>query len=303
MATNTEQVTKSKSLEGGSVATKEAQSNWMLVWRTFRRDKIALFAGAILLLMVLSAVFAPIISPYEPNRAEAGLRLHPPSGDHIFGTDELGRDVFSRVVYGGRVSMTIGFLAVGIGLSVGGLLGLFAGYLRYLDNPIMRLMDIMLALPGILLAIAVVAALGPGLYEVMIAVGISAIPVFCRVMRSSVLSVREEVYVEAARAAGANHLRIVFRHILPNSLAPIMVYGTLSLATAILSASILSFLGLGPQPPTSEWGAMVNAGRRYMYDTPHVTLFPGLAIFVVVLCFNLIGDSLRDALDPRLRTR
>jgi ABC-type dipeptide/oligopeptide/nickel transport system permease subunit len=302
MAEKSENVSSAGTLTRDEQALRP-QSNLRIFWKMFRTDKIALAASVALLLLVAAAVFAPVVTPYEPNRAEAGARLMSPSRSHIFGTDELGRDVFSRVVYGGRISMSIGFLAVGIGLSVGGFLGLIAGYLTYLDNLIMRLMDILLAMPGILLAIAIVAALGPGLYEVMIAVGISAVPVFCRVMRSSVLSVKQEAYVDAARALGARHTRIIFRHILPNTFAPILVYGTLSLATAILAASILSFLGLGPQPPTSEWGAMVSAGRRYMYDTPHVTLFPGIAIFVVVLCFNLIGDSLRDALDPRLRTR
>ncbi len=272
-------------------------------YRLLLRDRIATAAGVLLLLIVLSAIFAPVLTTYDPEQAQSGARLNAPSSENWLGTDELGRDLLSRILYGGRISLTIGFLAVGLGLAIGGTLGMVAAYFRKLDSLIMRLMDILLSLPGILLAIAIVAALGPGVYEVMIAVGIGSIPVFARVTRSSVLSVQSETYIEAARSAGANDARIILRHILPNSFAPVLVYATLQLATAILSASILSFLGLGPQPPTPEWGAMVAAGRRYMTDTPHVVLVPGMAIFVVILCFNLLGDGLRDALDPSLQER
>lgn len=268
-------------------------------YRMLLRDKVATVSAAFLVLVVLAAVFAPVLTDFNPERAESGNRLLGPSGAHWLGTDELGRDVLSRVLYGGRISLTIGFLAVGLGLGIGATLGMIAGYFSKLDGVIMRLMDVMLALPGILLAIAIVAALGPGVYEVMIAVGIGSIPIFARVARSSVLSVKSETYIEAVRSVGGNDLRIIGRHILPNSFAPILVYATLQLATAILSASILSFLGLGPQPPTPEWGAMVAAGRRYMIDTPHVIMAPGFAIFFVILAFNLLGDGLRDALDPR----
>lgn len=267
------------------------------------RDRFSTTAGAILLIVVLAAIFAPVLTDNDPEQAQSGARLLSPSMDNWLGTDELGRDILSRILYGGRISLTIGFLAVGLGLAIGGTLGLLAAYFSKLDNVIMRLMDILLSLPGILLAIAIVAALGPGVYEVMIAVGIGSIPVFARITRSSVLGVRAETYVEAAQAVGASDLRIIGTHILPNSFAPVLVYATLQLATAILSASILSFLGLGPQPPTPEWGAMVAAGRRYMTDTPHVVLVPGFAIFIVILCFNVLGDGLRDALDPSLRER
>lgn len=279
---------------------REGPRKW---YRLLLRDRVATAAGVILLLIVLSAIFAPVLTSYDPEQAQSGARLNAPSSENWFGTDELGRDLLSRVLYGGRISLTIGFLAVGLGLAIGGTLGMIAAYFTKVDSVIMRLMDVLLSLPGILLAIAIVAALGPGVYEVMIAVGIGSIPVFARVTRSSVLGVQQETYVEAARSVGANDARIIFRHILPNSFAPILVYATLQLATAILSASILSFLGLGPQPPTPEWGAMVAAGRRYMTDTPHVVLIPGMAIFIVILCFNLLGDGLRDALDPSLQER
>ena len=272
-------------------------------YRMLARDKFAIVSGAILLLIVLAVILAPVLTEFDPEKAQSGKRLLGPSPEHWLGTDELGRDVLSRILHGGRISLTIGFLAVGLGLGIGGTLGLISAYFRRLDNLIMRVMDILLALPGILLAIAIVAALGPGVYEVMIAVGIGSIPVFARVTRSAVLSTKAETYVEAAHSVGARDSRIILRHILPNSFAPVLVYATLQLATAILSASILSFLGLGPQPPTPEWGAMVAAGRRYMTDTPHVVLAPGLAIFVVILCFNILGDGLRDALDPSLHER
>ena len=265
-------------------------------YRMLARDKFAIVSGAILLLIVLAVILAPVLTEFDPEKAQSGKRLLGPSPEHWLGTDELGRDVLSRILHGGRISLTIGFLAVGLGLGIGGTLGLISAYFRRLDNLIMRVMDILLALPGILLAIAIVAALGPGVYEVMIAVGIGSIPVFARVTRSAVLSTK-------AHSVGARDSRIILRHILPNSFAPVLVYATLQLATAILSASILSFLGLGPQPPTPEWGAMVAAGRRYMTDTPHVVLAPGLAIFVLILCFNILGDGLRDALDPSLHER
>lgn len=267
------------------------------------RDRFTVGAGIVLLLIVLGSILAPFLTKYDPEQAQQGARLLGPSFEHWFGTDELGRDVFSRILFGGRISLTIGILAVGLALTIGGTLGLIAAYISKLDNLIMRLMDVLLSLPGILLAIAIVAALGPGVYEVMIAVGIGSIPVFARVTRSAVLGVRSETYIEAVRSLGASDLRIIIRHIVPNSFAPVLVFATLQMATAILSASILSFLGLGPQPPTPEWGAMVSAGRRYMTDAPHVVLVPGMAIFVVILCFNLIGDGLRDALDPSVHDR
>lgn len=271
-------------------------------WRRMRRDWATMVSAAVLLLIMGMVLAAPLLTSYDPVQANPVEKLRPPTWEHILGTDELGRDVYARLLFGGRISLSIGLVSTGISLVVGGGLGLLAGFIRQLDNPIMRLLDVILALPGILLAIAVVAALGPGVYNVMIAVGVSNLPRFARIMRGAVIGVREELYVEAAHAIGASQGRIMWREILPNCLSPVFVYGTLQLSTSILAASILSFLGLGPQPPTAEWGAMVNAGRNYLLQAPHVSLIPSLAIFVVVLCFNLVADGLRDALDPRLKT-
>lgn len=228
--------------------------------------------------------------------------MQPPSAEHWMGTDELGRDIFSRVIYGARISMQVGVIAVGIALTVGTLLGMLAGFLGgVVDTLIMRTMDVMLAFPGILLAIAIVAVLGPDLYNTMIAVGIAAIPVYARTARGSTLSVLEFDYVQAATALGASRLRVIFRYVLPNILAPLTVLATVGVATSILSAAGLSYLGLGAQPPTPEWGAMLSEARSYLRSAWWIATFPGLAIMVVVLAFNLFGDGLRDLFDPRLR--
>jgi peptide/nickel transport system permease protein len=258
-------------------------------------------AGAVALaLLVLSAVFAPVIAPYDPLRVAMRERLQGPSAIHWLGTDQFGRDILSRIVYGTRVSLSVGVIAVGIGLGVGATLGLLAGFSRRLDYPITAVMDVLLSFPQILLAIAIVAALGPGIFNAMIAVGVGAVPGFTRLTRSSTLSIRERDYVEAARALGASGARIIGRHILPNAAAPLIVISTLAMAGAILAAAILSFLGLGARPPMAEWGAMAAEGRGLIAQYPHVSTFPSLAIFVVVLAFNLLGDGLRDALDPQL---
>ncbi len=256
--------------------------------------------SACTVLLVLGAVLAPVITPYDPTKITMRERLQTPSARHWLGTDQFGRDILSRIVHGTRVSLTVGLIAVGIGLGVGTVLGLVAGFYRRLDYPIMGLMDVMLSFPQILLAIAIVAALGPGIFNAMIAVGIGAVPGFTRLTRSEVLSIREREYVEAGRALGARQARILVRYVLPNALSSTIVLGTLALATAILSAAILSFLGLGARPPMPEWGAMAAEGRGFIAQYPHIATFPSLAIFVVVLCFNLLGDGLRDALDPRL---
>lgn len=224
-----------------------------------------------------------------------------PSRTHWLGTDELGRDVFSRLLYGARISMTVGLVATGIGLTSGVVVGVCAGYFRRADNLLMRLVDILMAIPSILLALAIVTALGPGLYNVMIAVGVGALPTFARLTRAAVLGLREMEFVQAARAIGATDLAIVGRHILRNALPPVLVYASLHMAGAILAASILSFLGLGVQPPTAEWGAMVSGARAYLREAPFLSTVPSLAIFMVVMAFNLLGDGLRDLLDPRLR--
>lgn len=258
--------------------------------------------GAVFLLVfMLSALFAPYLAPKDPNLINTAQRLLPPGGGHLLGTDEMGRDILSRLLYGARVSLTVGLVATSIGLGGGTVLGLLAGYYRRLDNLIMRLMDVMLAIPSILAAVAIVAALGTGLHNVMVAVGVSAIPGFARLTRSATLSVREQDFVQAARAAGARDTRIIFVHIMRNIIPTIIVFGSQQLASAILAASVLSFLGLGVQPPTAEWGAMVSTGKAYLRQAPYLSFIPSMAIFLVVMSFNLLGDALRDVLDPKMR--
>jgi len=270
--------------------------------RQLMKSRRAVVGGIILLVIIFMAVFAPYVTPYDPVRQDIRNRLQPPSREHIFGTDHFGRDTFTRVVFGARLSLRVGFLSILIAIVIGCFLGLIAGYYGgMLDNIIMRLMDVLMALPGFLLALAIVAALGPGLENVIIAIGISYIPSFARLMRSSVLTIRELDYVSAAEAIGSSDARIIFRHILPNSLNPIIVMATLSLAGAILSAAGLSFLGMGAQPPTPEWGSMISSARPYLRVSHWSVTIPGLAIFITVLCLNLVGDGLRDALDPRMK--
>jgi peptide/nickel transport system permease protein len=256
---------------------------------------------AIVLLFVLMAIFAPVVAPHDPTQIFSGQIRKPPSVQFPMGTDEVGRDILSRVIFGSRVSMRIGLISVGIAATCGSLLGLLAGYAGgWLDTLIMRVVDVLLAFPGILLAIAIVAVLGPGLDNVMIAVGIEAIPAYVRTVRASTLSVREHEFVLAARASGAPAPRIVGRHIFPNVVAPIVVLATLGVGLAILTAAGLSFIGIGAQPPTAEWGSMLATARTYVRDAPWIAAFPGLAIVGLVLALNLLGDGLRDALDPRL---
>ena len=281
---------------------KKKRSQWLAVWKRLKRNKAAMVGLAILVILVITAIFAPLIAPYGYDDQSLENRLQGPSAAHWFGTDNFGRDIFSRIVYGSRFSLQVGFIAVGIGAIAGGSLGAVAGfYGNKLDNVIMRIMDVLLAIPGILLAISIVASLGPGLTNVMIAVGIGAIPGYARIVRASVLTVRDQEFVEAARAVGTSDFRIVMKHIIPNAMAPIIVQATLGVAGAILSAAGLSFIGLGIQPPSPEWGAMLSEGRQFLRDNPHVTTFPGLAIMFTIFALNLLGDGLRDALDPRLK--
>ena len=251
-------------------------------------------------MLALVALLAPFITGYDPAQPDIRARMAPPSPGHPFGTDDLGRDLFTRVVFGSRVSLQIGFISVGIGFGCGVTLGLLAGYYPRIDNLILRAVDVLLAFPGLLLAIAILGALGPSLTNAMIAVGIAAVPSFVRITRSAVLRVRTQDYVEASRAVGAQDARILLRHVLPNISSEVIVTTTLSMAAAILAASVLSFLGLGAQPPTPEWGAMVFVAKDFLDIAPHIALFPMLAIFITVLGFNFFGDGLRDALDPRL---
>jgi peptide/nickel transport system permease protein len=275
---------------------------WSDARRRILKSRAAMSGGLVVALFVALAALAPALAPYEPLRGRLDERLLPPSAGHWFGTDELGRDVLSRVLYGARISLQIQVAAVGLALVLGTALGVVAGYVgRWPDMLIMRIVDIMMAFPGIFLALAIIAALGTGLGNVIIASAIFLVPQFARVIRGSVLTLKEKEFVEAARALGEADVPIIVRYLLPNSLAPIIVQTSLRMATVLLTASGLSFLGLGVQPPSPEWGAMLSNARAYMITAPHVATVPGLAIMLVVLGFNLLGDGLRDALDPRLR--
>jgi peptide/nickel transport system permease protein len=277
-------------------------SPWTDVRRRFLRSRTGVIGAIVLLIVVLAAVFASRIAPYSPTRQDFRVERQPPSAQHLMGTDEFGRDVFSRVIWGAQTSLEAGAVAASIALVIGLALGMLAAfYGGGADNVIMRCMDVILAFPYILLAIAVVAILGPGLLNAMIAIAIVYIPHYARVVRGSVLSVRSRDYVEAARALGASDRRVMLQHVLPNTMAPVIVTMTLIIGSAIIDTAGLSFLGLGTQPPTPDWGNMLSAGRSYVIDSPWIATFPGLAILVTVLAFNLMGDALRDAFDPRLR--
>ncbi|MFZ3579316.1 nickel transporter permease [Virgibacillus sp. DJP39] len=266
------------------------------------KSKTSFIGLLIILILLITALFAPLIATHSTTELDMFNKYQSPSMEHWFGTDALGRDIFSRIVYGTRISIQIGLIAVGISMIIGVTLGGIAGYFgKWVDQIIMRLVDILLAFPSILLAIALVAVLGPSLRNAMIAVGIVGIPQFARIVRSAVISVKETEYIEAARSIGAKNSRVLTQHVLPNCVAPIIVQATLGIGTAILDAAGLSFLGLGAQPPTPEWGAMLSDGQAALQNAPWVVAFPGLAIFFVVLGFNLFGDGLRDALDPRLK--
>lgn len=255
-------------------------------------------------MLALTAIFADVIADYDTKVIAQDIpnRLQGPSMEHWCGTDEFGRDIFARLVHGSRVSLVVGLISVSISLFIGGALGAIAGYYGgRVDNVIMRIMDIFLAVPSILLAMTIVAALGTSLVNVMLAIGVSGVPGYARIVRASVMSIKDQEFVEASRAIGAKSPTTIFREILPNCLAPIIVQATLSVAGAILSTASLSFIGLGVQPPSPEWGAMLSGGRNYLRDALHLTLFPGLAIVITILALNLLGDGLRDALDPRLK--
>lgn len=274
------------------------------VWQRLCRNKMAMLGLGILVIMILGAIFADVIADYDTMVVAQDMknRLQGPSAEHWFGTDEFGRDIFARILHGSRVSLVVGLISVSVSLIIGGSLGAFAGfYGGRVDNVIMRVMDIFLAVPSILLAMTIVAALGTDLIFVMLAIGVSGVPTYARIVRAAVMSVKDQEFVESARAIGASSPTIIFREILPNCMAPIIVQATLSVAGAILSTASLSFIGLGVQPPAPEWGAMLSSGRSYLRDAMHITLFPGLAIVITILALNLLGDGLRDALDPRLK--
>jgi peptide/nickel transport system permease protein len=277
-----------------------ARSFGLDVWRRFRRGPGAVVGAVVIAAIVLLAVFAPLIAPHDPLAQNVALGARGPAAGHPFGTDKLGRDVFARILFGARISIRIGFVAVGLAMTVGTVIGMVAGYAgRRVEAVLMGAMDVMLAFPSIILAIGITTILGPSIVNLMIAVGIVSVPVYARLARSSVLAVKENEYVEAARALGAGTPAILARHVLPNILAPLLVQATLGIATAELEAAGLSYLGLGARPPTPEWGAMLNDARDYWLSAPWALIFPGVSITVLVLGFNLLGDGLRDALDPK----
>jgi peptide/nickel transport system permease protein len=282
--------------------TRQAPTPWTAARRRFVRSRPGMAGAVVLVVVTLAAIFAGQVSPYNPTRQDFRVEHEPPSAAHLMGTDEFGRDVLSRIIWGAQASLQAGATAASIALVAGLVLGMIAAYYGgHADNFIMRTMDVILAFPYILLAIAVVAILGPGLRNAMIAIGIVYIPHYARVVRGAVLSVRAREYVDAARALGARDGRIMWQHVLPNTLAPVIVQTTLNVGSAIIDTAGLSFLGLGTQPPTPDWGNMLSAGRSYVIDAPWIATFPGLAILLTVLAFNLMGDALRDAFDPRLR--
>lgn len=275
---------------------------WRDAWRRLRRNKLAMFGLFIIIVLIIVAVFAPLIAPYDPDKMDFTAIKQPPSAKHLMGTDIFGRDEFSRIVHGSRVSIEVGVIAVSIMIVLGLILGAISGYFGgFLDTVIMRLADVFFAFPWVLGAIAIMTVLGPGLQNIMIAIGILGWASIARISRSSILSIKEVEYVEAARALGASHLRIIVKHILPNSMAPIIVYGTMSIGGAIITEAALSFLGLGVPPPHPAWGKMLAESLSYIYNAPWMMYFPGLAIAVTVLGFVLLADGLRDALDPRLK--
>jgi len=267
--------------------------------RASSRNWMGLLGLFILLVMVLVSICAPLLSPYSPDMSVLSQAYKAPSGVHWFGTDDLGRDILSRVIYGSRLSLTVGIVSVIIGGSIGTALGLLAGFYRHLDGIVMRIMDILLAFPGIILALAIVAALGSGEQNVIIATSVFSIPGFARLVRSMTLSIKNELFVDAARIVGCSSFRIMFRHILPNIMSPIIVQSTIRVGTSILISAGLSYLGLGAQPPTPDWGAMVSEGQVSIYTSPWISAYPGLAIFIVVVSINLFGDWLRDWMDPK----
>lgn len=271
-------------------------------WRKFKKQRVALVAGGFVLLLVAVAVLAPWLAPFDAeNFFDYDALNSPPSAKHWFGVDPLGRDIFSRILMGARVSLAAGFISVAVGAVVGTLLGLLAGYYQgWWDRIVMRMSDVLFAFPGILLAIGIVAILGSGMINVILAVAVFSVPAFARLVRGNVLSLKHQTYIEAVRSIGAPDSVIMLRHLLPGTVASVVVYLTMRIGTSIITAASLSFLGMGAQPPTPEWGAMLNEARADMLNAPHVALFPSLAIFVTVLAFNLLGDGLRDALDPKL---
>ena len=284
-------------VQSGDVRTPASE-----FWRKFKKQRVAVIAAAFVVLLVLMAVFAPWLVPFDAeNFFDYDALNTPPSARHWFGVDPLGRDIFSRILMGSRISLAAGLISVAVGAVIGTLLGLLAGYYEgWWDRIVMRMSDVLFAFPGILLALGVVAILGSSMVNVVVAVSVFSVPAFARLVRGNTLVLKQMTYIEAVRSIGASDWTIIMRHILPGTISTIVVYFTMRLGTSIITAASLSFLGMGAQPPTPEWGAMLNEARADMVNAPHVALFPSLAIFLTVLAFNLLGDGLRDALDPKI---
>ncbi|WP_031305716.1 nickel transporter permease [Brevibacillus panacihumi] len=279
-----------------------SRSQWKMMVSRFKKNKRAMVGFWMVVFCVAVALLAPWVAPYDPIEQNMQIMLEGPSLNHPFGTDEFGRDILSRIIHGTQISLMTGIVGVLIAVILGVALGTISGYFGGLaDTLIMRIMDIFMAFPSFLLALAIVSVLGPGMINVMIAIGIFSVPTFARLSRSSVISIKDKEYIEAVKAMGGSHLHIIIKHVIPNSIAPIIVLSSMRIATAIITAAGLSFLGMGAQPPTPEWGAMLSTGREYLRVAPHVSTMPGLAIMFLVLGFNMLGDGLRDALDPKMK--
>lgn len=280
---------------------KNKEKTFLVITKRLLKNKLAVAGLLIILLQIGMAIFAPVITFHDPAKQNLNASELPVfSEDHWLGTDNYGRDVWSRIVYGARISLVVGIVAVSLGLIGGITLGMLGGYYKKLDGVIMRIVDLLFSFPGILLAMLIIAILGTSLINVAIAISIWSIPTCARIVRGSVLSIKEKEYIMAMKSLGASDLRIMFKHILPNAFAPIIVFATMRMATAILSTASLSYLGLGAQPPTPEWGAMISQGQAFMWSSPHLTVIPGIAIMLTVFAFNVVGDGLRDAIDPNM---
>lgn len=280
------------------------KQHFKVFWRYFKKNRLAVGGMFMILIIFLVAIFAAVLSPYDPDKTDVSLKLKPPSPHNYLGTDQLGRDVLSRMLYGSRISLTVGFIAVGISIFIGIFIGATAGYYGgWVDSILMRFVDTMLCFPSFFLILTIVALLGPSIFNIMVVIGITSWEGTARFVRAEFLSLRERDYVQAAKALGVKDGRIIFRHILPNALAPVFVTATLGVASAILIEASLSFLGFGVQPPAPSWGNILTEGRTYIFDAWWLTVFPGLAILIGVLSFNLVGEGIRDAVDPRLRGR
>ena len=283
---------------------EKPENQWVEMWRSLIANRAALVSLIFIAFLVFVALFGPYLTPYNPIETNMANALKAPSSAHWFGTDQLGMDIFSRVIAGTRVSLTVGLLAVSIALTIGIILGSIAGYAGgWVDTIIMRVMDMMLAIPSILLAITLMAALGKGIDKAVIAIGLVSIPEYARIVRGNILSIKENDYIAAARVVGNTDFRIIFRHVLPNALSVIIVRATLGISSAVLDTAALGFLGMGVQPPQAEWGDMLGRARGFIFQAPHTLLYPGMAITATVLAFNLLGDGLRDALDPKSRIK